>query len=611
MPSSQDLSFYLTIPLATWDTLEQLFQQMAHQLGAEAVVLTETTFSLVSLPLNRFTLLLSQRFSALLMGEKDSLSSVKINLTFEPEAIALFINQLSALLPKDAPNQPILAHYCQVIQPNDSQLQSQFTLLLLSTLMPQATASPEYPAISVCQPVENALQEQIAYERLLNHVTTQIRQSLELPVILATAVNQVRELLQLDRLVIYQFAKINSKKSESFSFSPSTYCQLWQEPSGCIIYESRAHEAISSVLNYQEKNCLLPNNQCWEKYRQGFVLAVDNVETTYGWQECLLDFLKTSQVKAKLVAPIVVQEELWGLLIANQCTLPRHWQDNEKNLLQQIAEQLAIAIYQAELMVALQHEKQTLEQRVIERTQALHDALLAAQAASRTKSEFLATMNHELRSPLTSVIGLSSTLLNWSMGELSQRQRHYLQIINNSGKQLLALINDILELSQLEAGKAVLNKSEFSLTKLAEASLRSFADKAQSQGIQLKSELKLETSSLRVTADCQRIQRIIWNILSNAIKFTPNGGQVILRAWLENNWAVLQVEDTGIGIAEQDLPLLFEKFQQIEGPYCRCYEGTGLGLALTKHLVELHQGRIEVESHLGVGSIFTVWLPCS
>lgn len=370
------------------------------------------------------------------------------------------------------------------------------------------------------------------------------------------------------------------------------------------------------MLNYKEKNCFLPTSQCWEKCRQGFTLAVDDIEKAYVLSKCLLRFLRATKVRAKLAAPIVFQDKLWGLLIAHQCAAPRHWLDSEKNLLKQIGEQLAIAIYQAELMQQREQEKRTLEQRVIERTQALHDALIAAQAASRAKSEFLATMSHELRSPLTRIIGMSSTLLRWPLGELNQRQQRYLQIIHDSGQHLLALINDILELSQLEAGKAILNINEFSLVQLAQASVcshniscgESLWERAKHQAITLKLDLKIEPPSFRFAADPQRVRQILWNLVSNAVKFTPEGGQVILRAWLENNTAVFQVEDTGIDIPEHQIPLLFE-FQQLEPPHCRLYEGTGLGLALTKQLVELHRGRIEVESTLGIGSTFTVWLP--
>jgi two-component system sensor histidine kinase/response regulator len=240
---------------------------------------------------------------------------------------------------------------------------------------------------------------------------------------------------------------------------------------------------------------------------------------------------------------------------------------------------------------------------------ALREALLAAEAASRLKSEFLATISHELLTPLTYVIGMSSTLLRWPIGELSQRQRDYLQTIHDSGEHLLEMINDILDLSQIEAGKAVLNVSEFSLTNIVQKTVESLQEKAISEQIQLKLDLQIDPQRDRFTADVSRLEQILLNLSSNAIKFTPKGGGVTLRLWVEDDNAIFQVEDTGIGIPEEQLPLLFEKFQQLDTPLRRRYEGTGVGLALTKQLIELHRGRIEVESTVGIGSIFTVWIP--
>jgi two-component system sensor histidine kinase/response regulator len=184
-----------------------------------------------------------------------------------------------------------------------------------------------------------------------------------------------------------------------------------------------------------------------------------------------------------------------------------------------------------------------------------------------------------------------------------------LQTIHDSGEHLLALINDILDLSQVEAGKANLNISEFSLTHLLNQSLQTLQDKAEFNGIELINEVQITATGDRFTADQRRLKQILLNLLRNAIKFTPEGGRVTLRAWLEAGKAVLQVEDTGIGIPEHQRPLLFQKFQQLDTSYQRKYEGTGLGLALTKQLVELHGGWIDVDSTVGLGSIFTVHLP--
>ncbi|MCC5625971.1 zinc-dependent metalloprotease, partial [Nostoc sp. CHAB 5715] len=292
--------------------------------------------------------------------------------------------------------------------------------------------------------------------------------------------------------IYFSIHENNGKHSPSVSVNNQPSLEECQNYGGYIVYEARATDAITSVLNYTERNCFIRTSQCWEKYRQGFTLAVDDVEKTYALEECLLNFLRESQVRAKLAAPIIFEDKLWGLLIAHQCDNPHQWTESEKNLLIAIAEQLAIAIHQADLMQTLTQEKQTLEQRVIERTMALRDALLAAEAANRLRSEFLATISHELLTPLTYVIGMSSTLLRWPLGELSQRQRGYLQTIHDSGEHLLEMINDILDLSQIEAGKIALNISEFSLVNVAENAVESLRKKAISEQINLNLDLQID-----------------------------------------------------------------------------------------------------------------------
>lgn len=638
MLSSPDLSFSQTLPVNVFNQLGELLQQMA-QVVERASVLTEAVLAAIRPPLEwetqQFTVVVSKQFSVLLLGSpvnigrlgelREQIEDYTINasLTFNSQAITSFLSQLKDLFGHDSLTYQNLAELSLIPSSNDATLQSKFSLLLLEHFLskPKQEATVQIstiPDFSVCQPVEDALKKQIAQEQLLNQVTTQIRNSMDLSVIMETAIAQVREFLELDRLVIYKFEESsvksqhlkspNREKLDRITSKAESQKQL-PEYAGYIVYEVRCCDAISSVLNYKEKNCFTPKNQCWEKYRQGFTLAVNDVEKTYALEKCLLNFLRATQVRAKLVSPIMFEDNLWGLLIAHQCNKPHCWTESEKNLLSSVAEQLAIAIYQSELMRSLTQEKQTLEHRVIERTMALHDALIAAEAASRLKSEFLATVSHELLTPLTYVIGMSSTLLRWSFGELTQRQRHYLQTIHDSGERLLAMINDILDLSQIEAGKAVLNITEFSLVNVAETTINQLEEKAIVQQVSVNFEKLFDKGCDRFTADASRVQKIIWNLLSNAIKFTPQGGNVTLRLWVEDENAVFQVEDTGIGIPEHQLPLLFEKFHQLDTPYRRRYEGTGLGLALTKQLVELHRGRIEVESTVGVGSIFTVWIP--
>ena len=247
-------------------------------------------------------------------------------------------------------------------------------------------------------------------------------------------------------------------------------------------------------------------------------------------------------------------------------------------------------------------------QALSERTEQLQDALTAACKASQAKSEFLATMSHELRTPLTSVIGMSSALLNCLFGSLTPKQSEYLRIIHNSGTHLLQLINDILDLSKIEAGKASLQISRFSLQETAEQSVALLREKAQVQKLVLHADLEGLQHCDRFVGDERRVKQILLNLLSNAIKFTPQGGQVWLRMRCDGSIATIEVEDTGIGIAPDQHHLIFEAFQQIDSALNRKHEGTGLGLALTRQLVEMHNGSITFKSQVGIGTIFTVHL---
>ncbi len=228
--------------------------------------------------------------------------------------------------------------------------------------------------------------------------------------------------------------------------------------------------------------------------------------------------------------------------------------------------------------------------------------------ASKAKSEFLATMSHELRTPLNSIIGFSDLLKQKTPGELNEKQEKYVDNVLTSGRHLLSLINDILDLSKVEAGKIDLNMESISVPVLIEESLVLIREKAARHNIIVKEELDPEL--ILIEADKLRLKQVLFNLLLNAAKFSkPEGGVITIRTKKEGDMAIISVSDTGIGIREEDMGSLFKAFEQLDSGFSRKYGGTGLGLVISKRLVELHGGRIKAESKYGEGSTFTFCLP--
>ena len=228
------------------------------------------------------------------------------------------------------------------------------------------------------------------------------------------------------------------------------------------------------------------------------------------------------------------------------------------------------------------------------------------ETASRHKSEFLAIMSHELRTPLNAIIGFSQVLQQKLFGEVNEKQEEYLDDILSSGNHLLSLINDVLDLSKVEAGQVELDRAPFSLRKALERGVVMVRERASGRGLQL--ELDLAPDVDVVDADERRVRQIVFNLLSNAVKFTPEGGSIVVSTERAVGEVRVAVSDTGPGVPPEDRERIFEEFQQtMVGVQQR--EGTGLGLALSKKLVELHGGRIFVESELGNGSRFVFTLP--
>ena len=254
----------------------------------------------------------------------------------------------------------------------------------------------------------------------------------------------------------------------------------------------------------------------------------------------------------------------------------------------------------------LQRQHQIVEQTAQELARARDDAVLA----NRTKSEFLTHMSHELRTPLNAIIGFSQILKDELFGAVGNaRYREYGKDIYESGNHLLQVINDILDLSKIEAGKLELRREDVDIPRLLAACLRLVRERARDASVRLIDATAAD-QELVVAADETRIKQVVINLLSNAIKFTPAGGEVTVAArWRADGAVEIAVADTGIGMKPEDIPIAMQPFRQIENPMNRKFAGTGIGLPLTKALVEAHDGELTLESAAGVGTTVTIALP--
>ncbi len=591
------------VNLATVNRLRLCWPQLVSMIGKPATLLSSeilawpagTSCQLAGWECSDFLLLLSPNFSACLgiQPVADS-TDYHLNLVFDTNQLADFLLAVHKTLPAKHKWKALLKKWDAQLQPNDSYWQSQFTSQLISAMATPVAASP----------LAVVLAQQANQEKLLDKIATNIRKNLDLSVILELAIEQVQDYLQVDRLVIYQF------------YTESNAADEVLHRLGRVVYEARRHESIPISLDFNEAQTCFDDLHQWESYQNGQVQSVSDVAQAFAKHPCFAEQMARLQVKSKLVVPIMVTEQLWGLLIAHDCQQCYEWQAWQKELLQKVAGHLSIAIYQAQICEQLQLQQKNLAHQVDQRTNELRDALIVAQSASEAKTEFLAVLSHELRTPLTSILGLSYTLLNLLHSNLDARQKNYIQTIKNSGDHLLELIDDMLEMSKLEAGRAVLKVSEFSLLKLLQQVVQIVQQRADARQISIQIKImdgaedisQDHRQDVRFRGDTKRIKQILINLLTNAIKFTEKSGQILIRAWREFDYLVLQVEDTGIGIAQDQIPRIFQKFQQLDSTLDRTYEGIGLGLALTKQLVELHGGWIEVESVENDGSTFTVWL---
>jgi signal transduction histidine kinase len=276
------------------------------------------------------------------------------------------------------------------------------------------------------------------------------------------------------------------------------------------------------------------------------------------------------------------------------------------DLVRDICGPVALAIENARLYEQAMRHTQKLEKRVSERTAQLAVAVEKAQTADRLKSAFLATMSHELRTPLNSIIGFTGIMLQGLAGPLNEEQLKQMTMVQSSARHLLALINDVLDISKIEAGQLELLITSFDLGKSIEKMVKLVLPLAEKKGIDLRLDIAEDLDS--ATTDQRRLEQVILNLLYNAVKFTERG-HVRISCRIETDHYLLSVSDTGIGIWPEELSCLFQPFHQIDTGLSRKHEGSGLGLSICKKLMDMMGGDIRVESQWGKGSTFTVRFP--
>ncbi len=456
---------------------------------------------------------------------------------------------------------------------------------------------------------EDALLLSAERERAIAKVIQKMRQTLDLETIFTATTQELRQVINCDRVVVYRFQPDWSGEFVSESVGMEWVCAIEKHENDPDFTENALKDdrCVVQKLDSQDNQVLdtyLQETQGGAYNRGASFLCVPDIYKA-GFETCYVNLLEQFQAKAYITVPIFCGDKLWGLLGSYQNSSPRQWKTAEINIVVQIGNQLGVALQQAQLYAETQRQSQELQQAVI-----------AADAANRAKSEFLANMSHELRTPLNAILGFTQVMNRDST--LSVEHQEHLAIINRAGEHLLILINDILEMSKIEAGRTTLNVSSFDLIRLLGSLEEMLRLRAQSKKLQLRFDIDPDIPQY-IQTDSSKLRQILLNLLGNAIKFT-NTGSVTLKVGLGGlggNVAsslpcppslpcphlFFEVIDTGQGISPEEINLLFQAFGQTETGR-KSLQGTGLGLAISRKYIHLMGGDISVSSTVDVGSTF-------
>jgi len=353
-----------------------------------------------------------------------------------------------------------------------------------------------------------------------------------------------------------------------------------------------------------------------DKLNSGITILIPDVSLMPPEAKAEKSLLESLSISSAVAIPVRGNTEVIGFIGIDNVLNTSGWTEKDLSVLRMSAEIIGSAIERHDaaeelsiLNTALSGLNAQLEERVNERTHQLGEAVAAANAANQAKSDFLTSMSHELRTPLNAVIGFSQVLQEQLFGPLTSKQAQYISYILSSGQHLLSLIDDILDLSKIEAGKSQMEFSSSKIGPLINDSLLMVKEGATNKHIDLRTLLSPAINAADLEVDSRKVKQVLFNLLSNAVKFTPDGGKITVKGHRKNGRAVISVSDTGIGIPPEAQSKLFNDFYQVQGGISKT-PGTGLGLAISRRLVEMHGGRIWVESKgIGNGSRFKFEIP--
>ena len=439
-------------------------------------------------------------------------------------------------------------------------------IALLKTFADQAVIAIENVRLfTELQTRSKALARSVDQLTALSDVGRAVSSSLDLDTVLTTIVGRAIQLSGTDGGTIFEYDETAEEFSARATLNPN-------EGASAAVRATRLRKgegAVGQMAVTREP------------------LQIPDIAAEGAYASRIRGAMLESGTRSVLAIPLLHEDRLVGGLVVTRRAAGA-FTDDVVALLRTFATQSALAIQNARLFRELEIKSRELE------------------VASQHKSEFLASMSHELRTPLNAIIGFSDVLLQGMFGETNEKQTEYLQDILASGQHLLSLINDILDLSKIEAGRMDLDLADFDLPSAVDDALLLMRERAGRRGIALERHVDERLGEIR--ADQRKVKQVLLNLLSNAVKFTPEGGRIDVRAALVDGTVEISVTDTGIGIAPEDQEAVFEEFRQV-GKAEKKAEGTGLGLALCRKFVELHGGQIWVKSHIGQGSTFTLTIP--